>query len=161
VAGQRSREIAQRACVRDGPVTAGQLQLRRQRDRSWRLHLHRARAAAQARLLPRLFERIDVLVEQAGRPANHGAAAGRNAIAARHGVDADVHQQRSGPPDQVRAYAAARQFDQMRKAVQFADDDLCGFTRRRSRPRSDAGRCGEKTHSLTVFDRATLGPGMG
>ena len=44
--------------------------------------------------------------------------------------------------------ASARQFDKVRKGVQFADHDLGGLARRRPRPRPDARRCGENTHSL-------------
>ena len=129
-------------------MAAGQLELCGQRDWTRCLHLHRARPATQAGLLPRLFECVDVLVEQAGGPADDGAAAGSDAIPAGHGVDADVDQQRSGPADHVGPDAAGRQFDEMRKRVQFADHDLGGFARRRPWPGPDAGRCGENTHSL-------------
>ena len=71
-----------------------------------------------------------------------------DAIAAGHRVDADVDQQRSGTTDHVGPDAAGRQFDQMGKRVQLADDDLGGLARRRPRPRPDAGRCGENTHSF-------------
>ena len=145
--GQRPGQVAQRTGIGDGAVAAGQLQLRGQRDRARRLNLHRARSAAQTRLLPGLFERVDVLVEQAGRASGHRAAARRDAIAAGHRVDADVDQQRAGAADHVGSDAAGRQLHQMGQRVQFADDHLGGLPRRRPGPGTDAGRCGENTHS--------------
>ena len=58
--------------------------------------------------LPGLFERVDVLVEQAGRAPGHRAAARRDPIAAGHRVDADVDQQRAGAADDIRSDAAGR-----------------------------------------------------
>ena len=145
--GQRPGQVAQRTGIGDGAVAAGQFQLRGQRDRAGRLHLHRARSATQSGPLPGLFERVDVLVEQAGRAPGHRAAARRDAIAAGHGVDADVDQQRAGAADDVGTDSAGRQLHQMRQRVQFADDHLGGLSRRRPGPRTDAGRCGENTHS--------------
>ncbi len=125
--GQRPGQVTQRAGVGDRAVPAGQLEHGGQRDRPRRLHLHRARRAAQPRLLPCLFERVDVLVEQAGRAPDNRAAAGRDAISPGHGVDADVDQQRTGPADDVGAHAAGGQFRQVRQRMQFADDDLGGL----------------------------------
>jgi hypothetical protein len=67
-------------------------------------------------------------------PPGSSSEASSDAIAAGHRVDADVDQQRCRPADHVGPDAAARQFDQMRKRVQFADHDLGRLARRRTWP---------------------------
>ena len=62
--------------------------------------------------------------------------------------DADIDEQGTGTADHVGTDTPGRQLDQVRKGVQLTDDHLGGLTRRRPRPRSDAGGCGENTHSL-------------
>ena len=67
--GERCGQIAHRARVGDRAVPAGQLQLGGQRDRPRRLDLDRPRPAAQAGLLPRLLERVEILVRAGWLPA--------------------------------------------------------------------------------------------
>ncbi len=103
--GQRSGQVAHRTPVGDRPVPAGEFEVRGQGDRPGRLHLHGAARTPESGLLPRLFERVHVLVEQAGGPAHRGAAARGDPVAARHGVDADVDEQRGRSADHVGAHA--------------------------------------------------------
>ena len=121
--------------IGDRPVPVGQFQLGGQRDRPGRLNLDRSPAAPQTCDLPSLFQRVDVFVEQAGRPSRHRAGPGRHPVPARHRVDGDVDQQRTGTPDDVGAHSPGRQLDQMRhRAAEFADDDLGGLPRGGARP---------------------------
>ena len=128
-------------------MSVGHLQLRRQGDRPGRLHLDRALRPSQTRLLPRLFERVDVFGEQAGRAAGNRTASCGDPVAARHGVDGDVDQQRASAADEVGADAAGRQLDQVRQA--------CAVRRRRSRrpraptfPATIRCRWPRRSHSL-------------
>ena len=111
--------------------------------------------AAQAGGLPGLFERVDVLVEQADGAAGDRAGPGGKPVAAGHRVDRHVDQQRTGPADHVGAHAARGQLDEVsQRAREFADDDFGGLARGDAGPRSDAGGGGENTHRTTVFDVA-------
>jgi hypothetical protein len=105
--GQRGSQIAQRSGIGDRTVPAGQLQFRGQGDGAGDLHLDGAPLAGRAGLLPGLLQSIDVLGEQACRPAGDGSGTRRDPVPARHGVDGDVHQQPTGPADHVRADAAS------------------------------------------------------
>ena len=125
--GEAARQVADRSGVGDRAVAVGQFEVRRQRDRPGRLHLDGARAAAQTGPLPRLFERVDVLVEQARRAAHHGASPGGDAVAAGHGVDADVDEQCAGTADQIGADAAGGQLDQVGQRVQLTDHHFGGL----------------------------------
>ena len=121
--------------VGDRPVTVGQFQLGGQRDRPRRLDFDRPPAAPQTRDLPCLFQRIDVLVEQADRPSRHRAGPSRHPVAAGHRVDGDVDQQRTGPPDDVGAHSPGGQLDQVgHRSAQLADDNLGGCSRGGTRP---------------------------
>ena len=154
--GQRSGQIAHCTRVGDRPVPVGQFQLRRERDRAGRLHLDGPLRPAQTGLLPGLFERVDVLGEQAGGAAGHRTASGGDPIAAGHGVDGDVDQQRARPADEVGPDSAGRQLHQMRQSVQLTDDHLGGLARRCARPGSDAGARGEAAHVRSENDYRSL-----
>ncbi len=124
-----------RAEIGDRPVPVGQFQLGGQRDRTGRLHLDRSPAAPQTRGLPGLFQRVDVLVEQAGRPTRHRAGAARDPVATGNRVDGHVDQQPTGAPDDVGAHSPGRQLDDVDQcSAQLADDDLGGLPRGRAGP---------------------------
>ena len=160
--GQRRGDVVDGAEVGDRPVPIGQLQLGGQRDRPRCLNLDRSPAAPQTRDLPSLFQRIDVLVEQAGRPSRHRAGPGHHPVATRHRVDGDVDQQRTGTPDDVGAHSAGRQLDQVsQRGAELADDNLGGRSRGGTRPRPGAGSGCENTHRPTVFDGVPGAPSQG
>ena len=125
--GERSGEITHSARVGDGSMAAGQFQLGRQRDRAGGLDFHGTSAAAQAGVLPRLLERIEILVEQADSASQHRAAPRREPVTTWHGVDSDVDEQRTGSADDVGTDPSVRQLHEMRQRVQFTDDDLGGL----------------------------------
>lgn len=154
--GQRRPEVPKRTGIGDGPVSPGQFEVRGQRDGTGRLQLDRAAAAAQTGLLPRLFERVEILAEQAHRAAQRRTAPRCDPVPARHGVDTDVDQKRPGAADQIGADAAGRQLHQMRQRVQFTDDDLGGLPRRGPRPGSDTGRGRENTHGVNDIRRMLI-----
>ncbi len=121
--------------IGDRPMPVGQFQLGGQRDRPGRLNLDRSPAAPQTRDLPRLFQRVDVFVEQADRPSRHRAGPGGQPVAAGHRVDGHVDQQRTGPPDDVGAHSPGGQLDEVgHRGAQFADDDLGRLARGGARP---------------------------
>ncbi len=142
--GQRSGQVPHRAGVGDGSVPARQFQMCGQCDRPGRLHLHHARAATQPGFLPGLLKCVDVLVEQAGRPAGHRTATGGDAVSAWNRVDRDIHQERTGAADQIGTHTAIGQLDQVGQIVQFTDNHLGGLPGRQPRPGSDAG-CGSES----------------
>ena len=127
--GERSRQITHGAAIRDRPMPARQFQVRRERDRAGCLDLHGSVRSAQACLFPGLFERIDVLGEQADRTAGGGTAACGYSVTARHGVDRDIDEQRACPADEVRPDSAGGQLHQMRQSMKFTDDDFGGLAR--------------------------------
>ncbi len=158
--GERGRKIAQRTVIGDGPVSVGQFELSGQRDRTGRLHLDGAATAPQPGTLPGLFQRIDVLAEQALRPPQSSAATTGDAVAARHGVDADVDQQGPGPPDQVGADSPRRQFHEVRQVVQFTDDNFCGSAWLGAGPGTDTGGRWRRRSSVDAHARAMVALAM-